>query len=391
MTGPLDAAIIGAGPFGLSISAHLYERRICIFGRPMQTWRERMPAEMLLRSAWEETSLSAPEAAGTIDVWSRQTGEAREEPIPLAKFLRYSDWFREQFVADVRPVDAESVEYAGGTYRVTGTDGSVEDARQLILAVGVIPFRHAPASLAEGLGEGVELAADRQDFAALADRRVVVVGGGQSGLEAAGLAAHAGADVQLVTRSSIRWFADREPHNPRSKLGQRLYRIAYPVVGYGPPPLNRIVTRPDLYAKLPFGFRSRLTRRLLRSGGSPWLRAQVEDKVVLRPGTHVDALDRSNGALRLRLSDGAEAEADVVLIAAGYRFSTKQLSFLSPELRASISTTNDWPDLDRGFRSASMPSMFLVGYPAEGRFGPISRYVLGADFTARRVREYFAW
>jgi hypothetical protein len=40
--------------------------------------------------------------------------------------------------------------------------------------------------------------------------------------------------------------------------------------------------------------------------------------------------------------------------------------------------------LDREFRSTA-PGVFLVGYAAEGRFGPISRFVLGADFTARRV------
>lgn len=389
MTAPLDAAIIGAGPFGLSVAAHLRDRRVSVLGRPMQTWRERMPPAMLLRSAWEETSLSAPADAGTIDAWAAKSGEPREEPIPLAKFLRYSDWFRKRFVADVHQADAESVEYAAGTYAVTATDGSTVHAQRLILAVGVIPFRYAPRPLADALGDGVELAADRKDFSALAGRRVVVVGGGQSGLEAAGLAAHAGADVQLVTRSEVRWFADREPHHPRSALGRRVYRWAYPVVGYGPPPLNRLVTRPDLYARMPFGLRSRLTRRLLRSGGSPWLRAQVEGKVALRPETQVDAIQRSNGALRLRLSDGGEAEADVVLVAAGYRFSTDQLSFLAPALRASIETENDWPVLDRGFRSTSIPSMYLVGYPAEGRFGPISRYVLGADFTARRVREYF--
>ena len=43
--------------------------------------------------------------------------------------------------------------------------------------------------------------------------------------------------------------------------------------------------------------------------------------------------------------------------------------------------------LDRHFRSVSEPRIFMVGYAAEGRFGPISRYVLGTEFTANRVRE----
>jgi cation diffusion facilitator CzcD-associated flavoprotein CzcO len=41
MTEIVDVAIIGAGPYGLSIAAHLAERGVDfrIFGSPMHTWR----------------------------------------------------------------------------------------------------------------------------------------------------------------------------------------------------------------------------------------------------------------------------------------------------------------------------------------------------------------
>ena len=41
----IDVAIIGAGPYGLSIAAHLKERGLefRVFGRPMHTWLEQMP------------------------------------------------------------------------------------------------------------------------------------------------------------------------------------------------------------------------------------------------------------------------------------------------------------------------------------------------------------
>src|SRR2546423_8420116 len=98
----IDVAVVGAGPFGLSVAAHLAGRlRVRVFGMPMETWRTRMPPQMLLRSAWDESSISAPDDAGSIDVWARGLGEEREEPIPLEKFLRYADWFRERFVDDL--------------------------------------------------------------------------------------------------------------------------------------------------------------------------------------------------------------------------------------------------------------------------------------------------
>jgi cation diffusion facilitator CzcD-associated flavoprotein CzcO len=388
MTDRIPVAIIGAGPFGLSVGAHLRELGGRVFGKPMQTWRESMPPGMLLRSAWDETSLSAPGGRGSIGEWARANGEPRVEPIPLETFLRYSEWFREKFVGELEAGDIVQVEATDdGRFRLLTTRGEAFEADRLVLAVGVLPFQHVPKELRGLLGQGVDLATLSPDLATLRDREVAVVGGGQSALETAGLAVQAGARVELITRSDVRWFADREPHKPRSKLGERLYRLAYPAVGYGPPPLNRLVLHPDLYAKLPASLRRRLTRRLLRPGGSPWLRDLVDGQVTMRVGNRVREVDRTNGRLQLHLEDGTTTHADNVLVATGYRFSLDAMPFLAPGLRARIATKDDWPVLDRHFRSVSEPRIFMVGYAAEGRFGPISRYVLGTEFTANRVRE----
>ena len=124
----VDVAVVGAGPFGLSVAAHLADRRVRVFGAPMQTWRTRMPPDMRLRSDWEETSLSAPADRGSIDVWSRASGEPREEPIPLQKFLRYSDWFRATFVPDADPNDVVHLDRAAGVLRITTAGGDEVDA-----------------------------------------------------------------------------------------------------------------------------------------------------------------------------------------------------------------------------------------------------------------------
>ena len=88
--------------------------------------------------------------------------------------------------------------------------------------------------------------------------------------------------------------------------------------------------------------------------------------------------------VRLRLSDGSDREVDLTLLATGYRFDLARLAFLSPQLAGAIRTERGWPVLDRGFRSTDRRVLF-AGYPAEYRFGPLSRFVLGTGFTARRV------
>ena len=386
----LDVAILGAGPYGLSVAAQLRDRRrVRTYGEPMRTWRTRMPADMRLRSDWNETAFSAPDDAGTFDRWAAATDEPREEPIPLQKFLRYADWFRATFVGDVDTADVAAVERANGGFRLTTDRGDEVDVRALVIAVGAVPFASAPAPFDGEIGDDVRFATDLQDYGAYESRRVVVVGGGQGGLESALLASRAGADVQMVVRSPLHWFANREPHNARSSLGQRLYRLAYPVVGYGPPPLNRLVLHPDLFSMLPRGVRRRLSARVLRAGGSPWLRPALESTVRIREGVAATAVERSNGELRLRLSDGSALTADAVIVAAGFRFSLDRLAFLAPEIRARIALDEGWPVLDRFFRSTD-PNVLFAGFASERRFGPIVRFIPGTRFSAPRIRELLA-
>jgi lysine/ornithine N-monooxygenase len=382
----LDVAVIGAGPFGLSVAAHLAHRRVRAFGRPMETWRTRMPPDMRLRSDWDETNLSAPGDRGSIDAWAQAVGEPREEPIPLQKFLRYADWFRETLVPENDPSDVAQLERGGGVFRVTTAAGGEADARDVVVAVGVTPFPHAPPPFDAFIGDGVSFAIDRQDYEAYRGRRVTVVGGGQGGLEAAALARRAGAEVEIIIRSQLRWFTDREPYRPRGRLQQRLYRLAYPVVGYGPPPLNRLALHPDAFAALPEPARRAVARRILRAGGSPWVRGEIEGKVRVTEGTAVQRLEQVADGLRLTLSDGTLRETTAVVVSAGFRFGLDRLAFLTPAVRNAVVVREGWPVLDRHFRSSD-PHLLFVGFAAERRFGPIARFVNGSRFSAYRVAE----
>jgi len=57
-----DVAIIGAGPYGLSATAHLRTVKgldVHTFGEPMSFWEGNMPKGMLLRSAGQHRILPA--------------------------------------------------------------------------------------------------------------------------------------------------------------------------------------------------------------------------------------------------------------------------------------------------------------------------------------------
>jgi cation diffusion facilitator CzcD-associated flavoprotein CzcO len=380
----LDVAIVGAGPFGLSIGAHLaMRRRVRVFGEPMRTWRRLMPPDMLLRSDWEHTNLAAPGGAGTLERWVADSGEERTEPIPLTAFLRYGDWFRSRFVDDHVDDDVARLEAADGGLRLTTARGDVVQAESAVLAVGVTPFPNSPRALRGVEDERIVHAIQHGGFAGFAGLRVVVIGAGQNGLESALLASEAGADVEILVRSEVRWYTPREPYTPRSPLRRRIYRLAYPVVGFGPPGLNRIVLHPDLFARLPSEWRNRLDAFLLRAGGSPWIRSRIDGRIPISEGVEVERVEARPDALVLHLSDGGTREVDRVIVAVGYRFDRDRLTFVDEGLRARIEQRDGWPVIDADLRSTE-PRLLFAGYPAEGRFGPLTRFVEGTRFAAER-------
>jgi cation diffusion facilitator CzcD-associated flavoprotein CzcO len=64
-----EIAIVGAGPYGLSVAAHLrrHDRPFRIFGTPMQSWRANMPAGMFLKSEGCASILSEPTGSYTLE------------------------------------------------------------------------------------------------------------------------------------------------------------------------------------------------------------------------------------------------------------------------------------------------------------------------------------
>ena len=85
----VDVAIVGAGPYGLSVAAHLAARGVSyrLFGSPMRTWRCGMPEGMLLRSPGFGSDLSDPAGAlwsstRSATSWSFSPDSCREDEAP---------------------------------------------------------------------------------------------------------------------------------------------------------------------------------------------------------------------------------------------------------------------------------------------------------------------
>ena len=99
MSSTLDVAIIGAGPYGLSVGSHLRARgiEVRVFGYPMETWREAMPPGMKLKSEGFASSLSDPSGDLTLENYCSAKNEpfARTGlPVKSETFVAYGEAFQ---------------------------------------------------------------------------------------------------------------------------------------------------------------------------------------------------------------------------------------------------------------------------------------------------------
>ncbi len=148
-----DVAIVGAGPYGLSLAAHLQAAGVSfrIFGPPMETWREHMPAGMLLKSDGFASSLSDPKSQFTLRHFCESNGTAYDDtrvPVALKTFIDYGLEFQQRFVANLDPRRVARIDRQTDGFVMKLTDGQEMTAQRVVLAVGISHFAYIPPSLA---------------------------------------------------------------------------------------------------------------------------------------------------------------------------------------------------------------------------------------------------
>ena len=131
----VDVAIIGAGPYGLSIAAHLQARGIDfrIFGPPMEAWRSHMPAGMMLKSDGSSSDLSEPDGHLTLKEFCGQKGfehHDTQKPVPLDTFIEYGLAFQRRFVPMVEPRLLVSLARSSNNFSLRFADGRAGIAKR---------------------------------------------------------------------------------------------------------------------------------------------------------------------------------------------------------------------------------------------------------------------
>jgi thioredoxin reductase len=354
-----------------------------------------MPDGMLLKSTPSASSISAPRPGGTLADYCRAHGTAplrEHEIVSRDLFVRYGLWFADRHVPEVEERSVTRVGRAGDGFEVELEATETVRAGAVVVASGLVDYAYVPPSLAHLEADRKRRAwshsAEHGDLNRFSNRRVALVGAGQSSLELAALIREAGGEpVVVARRPRLVWGG------PPPVVTRRIERARKPPSPLGPGySLRAVSSGAGLVRFLPATTRMALVRSVLGPAGAWWLRGRVEGEVDVRLGRTVrNATAGADGVtLELGVADGTreELEVDHVIAATGYRVDLDRARFIDEDLRRSLRRVGGSPVLGPTFES-STPGLYFTGLAAAATFGPLMRFVAGTRFAATRISAAF--
>jgi FAD-dependent urate hydroxylase len=366
--------IIGAGPFGLAISAQASHLGIehLIVGKPMEFWQNNMPKGMYLRSAcdWHLDPLGIHTIENFLE---SQDKTARDvEPLSLKFYLSYVEWFQQQKKIAPLPVYIQQLDRADADHFIaTTSDGNTIRAKNVAIAPGFRHFANAPDELTSRLpGDRFAHTCDFVDFKNAADKRYLIIGGRQSAFEWTALLVEAGASaVHLSHRHASPAFKTSE------------WAWVTPLV-------EAIVENPNWFRQLSKEEQDEINQRLWSEGRlkvEPWLEPRLKnDRVHVWPQTEVVSCreEKAGDELQVELTNGETISVDQIILATGYKVNLQSLPVLSSgNILNQIETRNGFPILDDHFQT-SVKGLFITSMPATQDFGPFFGFTIAVRASA---------
>ncbi len=249
-----EVAVIGAGPYGLSVAAHLDHAGFAtrVFGEPMGFWRRNMPKGMMLRSPWHGTHISSPDSSHSLDVYAIAHDVDDDKLLPLENFVDYGEWFQKHAVPQLDRRAVAQIDAASSGFRLTLADGEVVTADRVVVATGLRNQDYRPRGFRRTCRRRwCRTLASTPISEYSAGKHVAVIGRGQSACESAALLAEAGAEAEIISRGDIHWLAHLTDGNAAKPRLWRLREALAAPSAVGPFPLSWLAEFPGLARRLP--------------------------------------------------------------------------------------------------------------------------------------------
>jgi FAD-dependent urate hydroxylase len=385
MTRDTDVAIIGSGPYGLSLAAHLRARGVKyrIFGDSMRFWRD-MPVGVNLKSLAFATNIYVPQRGFSFPEWCRDHRLEDFEPCTMQSFAAYGMEMQERFVPDLEKVFVQNVAKRDGVFDITLVSGEQFSAQKVVVCTGLSGLAHIPSEL-QNLGpDHMRHTFDISDYGEFRDKTVAVIGAGASAIEAGALVRESAGTSEVFVRGSNAVFHDR------SARDRPLWeRIKNPMSVLGASRTSWVLQKlPMLVYHLPLERRTRLVKSYQGPSSPWWIKDRVQGIVPIQVRHELVEAGTTGNRVQLKFRTGEgrvkDVEVDFVIAGTGYDADVGRLSFLDPQIRRDVRRIERAPDPNAYFES-SVRGLHFLGPLSFMCFGPVFRFVCGSMFTAPRL------
>ncbi len=367
--------IIGAGPFGLAMSAHAKHLGIehIVVGKPMEFWKTNMPEGMLLRSdcSWHLD----PENEHTINNFLHLRGLTYSdvEPLSIQFYLSYTQWFIEQKQIEILPAYVQKLDAVSEGFMALLDNGTTINAKFVVVAIGFKYFPFIPDALMKDLpARSYTHSCDFINMHAMKGKRVLILGGRQSAFEWAALLHEAGAKtVYLSYRHETPQFTQSDWSWVNSMV-------------------DHIAEEPSWFRKLPTHEQENIAKKLWSEGRlklEPWLAPRVKkESIKLLRGTRlVSCVKIDTGELKIMFDKGFNITADHIILATGFKVNIHNVPFLAAgNILSKLEVNNDFPVIDEYFQT-NLPGLFITSMSASQDFGPFFGFTIAVRTSAKLI------
>jgi thioredoxin reductase len=273
----------------------------------------------------------------------------------------------------------------GDEFALTLDTGEQFTARNVVLAIGITSFAYTPPVLAQLPKSCLSHSYVHRECDGFRGKEVAVIGRGASSVDIAWQLHEQGASVRIVTRSTEIEF-NKVPDAYEESLIGRLHR---PASGIGRGWRSYFCAQaPLLFYRLPESLRLRAIASHMHPAGGWFMKENIEKNVPLLLGRKIKSAEARQGQVSLKLADRDGREevvvCDHVIAATGYQPDMRKVPFLSPDLVSKISSRESVTPLSDTFETG-VKGLYAVGLAAMYNFGPLMRFMVGAEFAAPRV------
>lgn len=361
--------IVGAGPYGVSIANTLWEKGVPfqIAGQPFSLWYHHTLDTMAIRSDWHTSEIYTPSRTYHFGEFLRKhytdtADEILKDRVPIDVFRNYLKQVEKELPYDVIREEVISLKQEKSQFLIQTGSGIKIEAEAVVLATGIGKHLYLPDCLRRLSEEQVVHVWDTKKLADIMDRRLLVVGAGQSAAESI---------AQLSPHNQVTWLS-------RSKPIFYSEPINLPV-----PVFNFVLKVSPYFYYLPEVLRQGFGKKFVISTITPDLKPAITDPAIHRIFGSVEelALSSRNGVVH---SNKLDSDFDTVIAATGYRYHLENLDFIDADLVGAITTRHQIPALNFDFET-SVPNLFVVGGMAEPAYGPAQRFMMGAGHAAERI------